>query len=201
MLTIENIEVTYHHTVQALRGLSLEVPDGKIVTLLGTNGAGKTTTLKAASNLLALENGVYFKKLSEKFFERNNSKRDKQVNTLVKIRPLVLWINEMESNAIDTAMWKNAIDGELVEHRIGAVRTIVCENHDAVEADQAVIGDPVQQEGGFVLHHGDDCAPAHGSNLRAVTEEAAFSLQPICRFGRKSVQCIEQGPVGRFGLG
>ena len=57
MLTIENIEVTYHHTVQALRGLSLEVPDGKIVTLLGTNGAGKTTTLKAASNLLGLENG------------------------------------------------------------------------------------------------------------------------------------------------
>ena len=57
MLTIENIEVTYYHTVQALRGLSLEVPEGKIVTLLGTNGAGKTTTLKAASNLLALENG------------------------------------------------------------------------------------------------------------------------------------------------
>jgi len=57
VLTIENIEVTYHHTVQALRGLSLEVPDGKIVTLLGTNGAGKTTTLKAASNLLKLENG------------------------------------------------------------------------------------------------------------------------------------------------
>ncbi|MGB1208020.1 MAG: ABC transporter ATP-binding protein [Paracoccaceae bacterium] len=57
MLSIENIEVTYHHTVQALRGLSLEVPAGKIVTLLGTNGAGKTTTLKAASNLLALENG------------------------------------------------------------------------------------------------------------------------------------------------
>lgn len=57
MLTIENIEVTYHHTVQALRGLSLEVPKGAIVTLLGTNGAGKTTTLKAASNLLAMENG------------------------------------------------------------------------------------------------------------------------------------------------
>jgi branched-chain amino acid transport system ATP-binding protein len=57
VLTIENIEVTYHHVVQALRGLSLEVPDGKVVTLLGTNGAGKTTTLKAASNLLKLENG------------------------------------------------------------------------------------------------------------------------------------------------
>ncbi|MDR9394789.1 MAG: ABC transporter ATP-binding protein [Roseovarius sp.] len=57
MLTIENIEVTYFHTVQALRGLSLDVPEGKIVTLLGTNGAGKTTTLKAASNLLGMENG------------------------------------------------------------------------------------------------------------------------------------------------
>ena len=55
MLTIENIEVSYYHTVQALRGLSLEVPQGKIVTLLGTNGAGKTTTLKAASNLFCIE--------------------------------------------------------------------------------------------------------------------------------------------------
>tara|TARA_B100000131_G_scaffold20004_1_gene19626 strand:+ start:418 stop:1212 length:795 start_codon:yes stop_codon:yes gene_type:complete len=57
VLVIENIEVTYHHTVQALRGLSLEVPKGKIVALLGSNGAGKTTTLKAASGLLELENG------------------------------------------------------------------------------------------------------------------------------------------------
>ena len=57
MLTIENIEVVYHHTVQALRGLSLEAPEGKIVALLGSNGAGKTTTLKAVSNLLGAERG------------------------------------------------------------------------------------------------------------------------------------------------
>ena len=57
MLLIENIEVVYHHTVQVLRGLSLEAPEGKIIALLGSNGAGKSTTLKATSRLLELENG------------------------------------------------------------------------------------------------------------------------------------------------
>jgi branched-chain amino acid transport system ATP-binding protein len=56
-LAIENIEVVYHHTIQVLRGLSLAVPEGGIVALLGANGAGKTTTLKAVSGLLPLENG------------------------------------------------------------------------------------------------------------------------------------------------
>jgi len=56
-LTVENIEVVYNHSVQALRGLSIEVPDGRIVALLGSNGAGKTTTLKAASGVLPYEKG------------------------------------------------------------------------------------------------------------------------------------------------
>ena len=56
-LAVENIEVVYHHTVQVLRGLSLTVPSGQIVALLGSNGAGKTTTLKAISGLLPLEVG------------------------------------------------------------------------------------------------------------------------------------------------
>ena len=56
-LAIENIEVVYHHTIQLLKGLSLSVPKGAIVALLGSNGAGKTTTLKAASGLLSLERG------------------------------------------------------------------------------------------------------------------------------------------------
>ncbi len=57
-LAIENIEVVYNHSVQALRGLSIEVPAGKIVALLGSNGAGKSTTLKAASGILPYEKGA-----------------------------------------------------------------------------------------------------------------------------------------------
>ncbi len=56
-LAIENIEVVYNHSVQALRGMSIKVPQGQIVALLGSNGAGKTTTLKAASGVLPFEKG------------------------------------------------------------------------------------------------------------------------------------------------
>src|SRR5450755_4093387 len=56
-LSINNIEVIYDHVILVLKGVSLEVPQGKIVALLGANGAGKTTTLKAISNLLGAERG------------------------------------------------------------------------------------------------------------------------------------------------
>jgi branched-chain amino acid transport system ATP-binding protein len=58
ILEIKNIEVVYNKTIQVLRGLSLSVPRGKVVALLGSNGAGKSTTLKAVSNLLSLEDGA-----------------------------------------------------------------------------------------------------------------------------------------------
>ncbi|WP_455556371.1 ABC transporter ATP-binding protein [Comamonas sp.] len=58
VLEVNNIEVVYNKVVQALRGLSLSVPRGQIVALLGSNGAGKSTTLKAISGLLTLENGA-----------------------------------------------------------------------------------------------------------------------------------------------
>jgi branched-chain amino acid transport system ATP-binding protein len=56
-LSVNNIEVIYDHVILVLKGVSLEVPQGRIVTLLGANGAGKTTTLKAISNLLRAERG------------------------------------------------------------------------------------------------------------------------------------------------
>jgi branched-chain amino acid transport system ATP-binding protein len=56
-ISVNNIEVIYDHVILVLKGVSLEVPQGKIVALLGANGAGKTTTLKAISNLLRAERG------------------------------------------------------------------------------------------------------------------------------------------------
>ncbi len=57
MLTLNNVEVIYNDVILVLKGMSLHVPEGKIVVLLGSNGAGKTTTLKAISGLLKPEDG------------------------------------------------------------------------------------------------------------------------------------------------
>ncbi len=57
LLAVNNIEVIYDHVILVLKGVSLGVPDGRVVALLGANGAGKSTTLKAISNLLRAERG------------------------------------------------------------------------------------------------------------------------------------------------
>lgn len=61
VLNVNGIEVIYNHVILVLKGVSLQVPDGGIVALLGGNGAGKTTTLRAISNLLAGERGAVTK--------------------------------------------------------------------------------------------------------------------------------------------
>lgn len=68
LLEINNIEVVYNDIIQVLRGVSLNVPGGDIVALLGTNGAGKTTTLRAISGLLKPENGF----IRDGFIKFNN---------------------------------------------------------------------------------------------------------------------------------
>ena len=64
MLELKNIEVVYNEVVLVIKGLSLKVEKGEIVSLLGANGAGKSTTLKAVSSLLKMR----MEKLPEEIF-------------------------------------------------------------------------------------------------------------------------------------
>lgn len=61
VLKVKNIEVIYDHVILVLKGVSLEVPQGGIIALVGANGAGKTTTIKSISNILGTERGVVTK--------------------------------------------------------------------------------------------------------------------------------------------
>ncbi|HIB56105.1 MAG TPA: ABC transporter ATP-binding protein [Alphaproteobacteria bacterium] len=70
LLKVKNVEVIYDHVILVLKGVSFDVPEGGIVTLLGANGAGKTTTLKAISNLLRSERGDVTKGSIEYLGER-----------------------------------------------------------------------------------------------------------------------------------
>ncbi len=70
MLSVNGIEVIYSHVILVLKGVSLTVPEGGIVALLGANGAGKTTTLRAISNLLKAERGEVTKGYIEYMGER-----------------------------------------------------------------------------------------------------------------------------------
>jgi branched-chain amino acid transport system ATP-binding protein len=70
MLSLNNVEVIYDHVILVLKGVSLAVPKGAIVALLGANGAGKSTTLKAISNLLLAERGKVTKGAIEFMGER-----------------------------------------------------------------------------------------------------------------------------------
>src|SRR4030067_634710 len=74
LLRVNNIEVVYEHVILVLKGVSLEVPEGGLVALLGANGAGKSTTLKAISNLLRAERGEVTKGIIEFLGERIDRK-------------------------------------------------------------------------------------------------------------------------------
>ena len=67
ILKLNNIEVKYHEVILVLKGVSLEIPEGGIIALLGANGAGKSTTLKAISGLLKVEVGEVTAKPRELF--------------------------------------------------------------------------------------------------------------------------------------
>lgn len=86
LLEVNNIEVVYNDIIQVLRGVSLNVPQGKIIALLGTNGAGKTTTLRAISGLLKPENGF----IKDGFIKFQDEDITNRLGTYVVIRGAVM---------------------------------------------------------------------------------------------------------------
>ena len=89
LLDVNNIEVVYNDIIQVLRGVSLNVPLGGIVALLGTNGAGKTTTLRAISGLLKPENGF----IKDGFIKFGGKDITNQLGTMV-VREGVVMVPE-----------------------------------------------------------------------------------------------------------
>jgi branched-chain amino acid transport system ATP-binding protein len=87
LVALNNIEVIYDHVILVLRGVSLEVPEGGIVALLGANGAGKSTTLKAVSKLLQSERGEVSKGTIEFKGENISSRTPNQMvsNGLIQV--------------------------------------------------------------------------------------------------------------------
>ena len=83
----------------------------EVMFILGRGSTGKSTLMKQLEK--ALGSRVYFLKLPKDFFEAQNSKRDKQINSLIRIRPMILWVNEMSTNRLDTSLLKNCVDGEI----------------------------------------------------------------------------------------
>jgi len=79
MLMVNNIEVVYNDVILALRGISLQVPEKKIIALLGANGAGKSTTIKAIAGILPLEDGEIEGGMIEFYGERIDWKSPEEI--------------------------------------------------------------------------------------------------------------------------
>jgi branched-chain amino acid transport system ATP-binding protein len=79
VLVLNNVAVMYDHVILVLKGMSLKVPAGQIVALLGANGAGKTTTLKAISGLLKSENGEVTDGVIEFLGERISNREAEEI--------------------------------------------------------------------------------------------------------------------------
>ncbi|MEW5830796.1 MAG: ABC transporter ATP-binding protein [Chloroflexota bacterium] len=88
MLILNNIEVIYSDVIQVLRGVSMQVPDGEIVALLGANGAGKTTTLRAISGLLRAQEGEVTRGSIEFDTQRIESRRPEDIVRLGIVQAL-----------------------------------------------------------------------------------------------------------------
>jgi branched-chain amino acid transport system ATP-binding protein len=126
LLVVNGIEVIYNHVILVLKGVSLEVPEGGIVALLGANGAGKTTTLRAISNLLRAERGDVTKGSIE-----FRSERVDQLNPSELVKRGVVQVMEGRHCFGHLTVEENLLTGA---YSRGASRTEIREDLDRVYA-------------------------------------------------------------------
>jgi branched-chain amino acid transport system ATP-binding protein len=174
MLKVKNIEIVYHDVVLAVRGVSLEVPQKKIVALLGSNGAGKSTTLTAISNILEIEDG----EIEEGLIEFKGQRID-HVGPEAVVRMGILQVPEGRGIFDDLTVLENLKMGFFTRSDPGAAKSDL----ETVFGYFPVLRERQQQTAGY-LNGGEQQMLAIGRALLArpkvlTLDEPSLGLAPL----------------------